>query len=120
MVNRATPNLPSGDLAATRDFYARLCFDPTFENSEWMILTGHGVTLEFFPFPDLDPSTSSFGCCLRMDDVDAFVSQCQAAGIPTTTRGWPRVHPARVEASGQRIGSLVDPDCTLLRLVQND
>lgn len=84
-----------------------------------MILTRGGVSLEFFPFADLDPATSSFGCCLRLDDVDEFFEACVAAGVPVTTRGWPRLHPPRREASGLRIGALIDPDATLLRVVAN-
>ena len=84
-----------------------------------MTLRRGDVSLEFFPFPDLDPATSSFGCCLRLDDVDDFCAGCRAVGLPETTRGWPRIHPPRRESSGMRIGALVDPDGSLLRLVQN-
>ncbi len=31
-------------------------------------------------YPDLDPATSSFGCCLRLDDLDAMVALVGAAG----------------------------------------
>ena len=46
----------------------------------WMILQRGGLQLEFFPYPDLDPATSSFGCCLRLDDLDAMVALVNAAG----------------------------------------
>jgi hypothetical protein len=36
-----------------------------------------------------------------------------------THLGWPRLHPPEVEASGLRIGALIDADGNLLRLVQN-
>ena len=39
--------------------------------------------------------------------------------MPESYGGWPRVQPPRLEDSGMRIGALVDPDGTLLRLVQN-
>ena len=119
MVNRATPNLPSRDLAATCAFYTRLGFVQEYRDAGWLILTRDGVTLEFFPFADLDPATSSFGCCLRLDDVDAFFESCKAAGVPVTTRGWPRLHPPGLEESGLRIGALIDVDGTLLRLIAN-
>ena len=119
MANRATPNLPARDLATTGAFYERLGFVEQYRDAGWMILERDGLTLEFFPFPDLDPSTSSFGCCLRLDDVDAFHARCQEAGVPESTRGWPRLHRPRLEASGLVIGALVDEDGTLLRLVQN-
>jgi catechol 2,3-dioxygenase-like lactoylglutathione lyase family enzyme len=119
MVDRATPNLPSRDLAATSAFYARLGFAEEYRDAGWLILAREGATLEFFPFADLDPATSSFGCCLRLDDVDAFFRACREAGLPVTTRGWPRLHPPRTEESGLRIGALIDLDATLLRLIEN-
>ena len=67
----------------------------------------------------LDPKSSAFSCCLRLDDVDGFFETCLEAGIPESTTGWPRVHRPVLEDSGIRIGALVDPDCTLLRLIQN-
>ena len=47
-----------------------------------MILQRGGLQLEFFPYPDLDPATSSFGCCLRLDDLDAMVALVNAAAEP--------------------------------------
>ena len=119
MADHATPNLPAGDFAATSAFYARLGFSELWRDEGWMILVRGDVMLEFFPDPDVDPASSGFSCCLRLDDVDAFVELCRAAGIPETSRGWPRLHEPRVEDSGMRIGALIDPDGTLLRLVQN-
>ena len=84
-----------------------------------MILTRGGVTLEFFPFPDLDPLNSSFSCCLRLDDLDAFTAAAVAAGVPEGCGGQPRLQPAALESSGLRIAYLVDPDGTLVRLIQN-
>lgn len=119
MADRATPNLPARNLADTAAFYARLGFAETYRADGWMILARGDVVLEFFPYPDLDPATSSFGCCLRLDDVDAFHALCLQAGLPEQTTGWPRVHAPTAEASGLRIGALLDPDGSLLRLVQN-
>jgi hypothetical protein len=119
MANTATPNLPSRELATTSAFYGRLRFAQAFRDETWMILAREGVVLEFFPFADVDPAASSFGCCLRLDDVDAFYGECLAAGLPEATTGFPRLHPPRLEASGLRIGALLDPDGTLLRLIGN-
>ena len=117
--NTATPNLPSRDFETTSAFYGRLGFTQTYRDDGWMILTRDGVVLEFFPFPDLDPAESSFGCCLRLDDVDAFYRGCLDAGLRESLRGFPRLHPPRLEESGLRIGALIDPDGTLLRLIAN-
>ena len=119
MVNRATPNLPSRDLGATSDFYARLGFAEEYRDLGWLIMARDGFTLEFFPFADLDPGMSSFGCCLRLDDVDEFFHTCEAAGLPVTALGSPRLHAPRVEQSGLRIGALIDLDASLLRLIAN-
>ena len=119
MTDQATPNLPSRDFDATARFYAGLGFEPTWKDGGWMILTRGGLKLEFFPHPDLDPLTSSFSCCLRLDDVDAFTEVCRAADVPERTGGIPRLKAPMLEHSGLRIGYLIDPDGTLLRLVQN-
>ena len=56
---------------------------------------------------------------MRLDDVDDFYAVCLAAGLRESTRGFPRLHPPRLEESGLRIGALLDPDGTLLRLIAN-
>ncbi|WP_435417321.1 bleomycin resistance protein [Parerythrobacter aurantius] len=120
MADHATPNLPARDFDAAEAFYAALGFSTGWKDGGWMILRRGRVQLEFFPYPDLDPATSSFSCCLRLDDLDSMVAACRAAGIEEKTVGWPRLHGPRREASGLTIAYLVDPDGTLLRLIQND
>lgn len=118
-MDRATPNLPSRDLDATTAFYADLGFEQTYRDESWMILTRGEVVLEFFPHPGVDPARSDASCCLRLDDAEAFLGVCRAAGLPQTSTGWPRVHALELEASGLRIGALVDADGSLLRVIQN-
>ncbi len=115
----ATPNLPSRDFAATSVFYAALGFVETWRDSGWMILARGDLKIEYFPFPDLDPLTSSFSCCLRLDDLASFYAVAKAADIPEQRGGMPRLRPPAREAGGLTIAYLVDPDGTLLRLVQN-
>lgn len=117
-MDQATPNLPSRDFAVTSDFYAALGFVETWRDASWMILERGSLKLEFFPYPDLDPTTSGYGSCLRLDDLDAFYAVAQAAGIVEQSTGFPRLQPAR-EQNGLRIGALLDPDGSLLRLIQN-
>ncbi|KQM23289.1 bleomycin resistance protein [Sphingomonas sp. Leaf24] len=114
----ATPNLPSRDFAVTSAFFAALGFDEAWRDPTWMILERGSLTLEFFPWPDFDPATSGYGSCLRLDDLDAFYAVAQAAGIAEKPTGFPRLQPAR-EQNGLRIGALLDPDGSLLRLIQN-
>lgn len=119
-MDHATPNLPSRDFEATSQFYSKLGYSETWRDRGWMILKRDGVALEFFPFPDLDPLESSFGCCIRLDDLASFYEVCRNAGIPEACRGQPRLQTPRREQSGLTIGYMVDPDGTLLRLVQNE
>ncbi|WFU69171.1 bleomycin resistance protein [Bradyrhizobium sp. CB2312] len=119
MTDSATANLPSRDFETTARFYGALGFEQTWRDDEWMILKRGGLTLEFFPHADLDPATSWFSCCLRLDDVNAFFEAVLAAGVPETTTGWPRAHRPRREAWGGSVGAVIDPDGTLVRIIQN-
>jgi catechol 2,3-dioxygenase-like lactoylglutathione lyase family enzyme len=118
MADLATPNLPSRSFEATSRFYAALGFEETWRDAGWMILRRGDVVLEFFLHPELDPAQSWFSCCFRMDDVNAFFATILSAGVPETTTGWPRAHRPRREAWGGVVGALIDPDGTLIRLVQ--
>jgi hypothetical protein len=118
-MDRATPNLPSRDFAATSVFYARLGFAEGWRDDGWMILTRGDIALEFFPHPDLVPAESWFSCCLRLDDLAGFYRLCLEAGLPEATHGHPRLHSARLEESGLTIAAMIDTDGTLLRLIQN-
>lgn len=119
MADRATPNLPARDFAATARFYAALGFAERYRDEGWMILERGGLMLEFFHHPEVDPLTSWFSCCLRLDGLDAFYAACKAAGLPEAGTGQPRLHPPRTQPWGGRMGALIDPDGTLVRLIQN-
>lgn len=119
MSDRATANLPSRDFEATWQFYSRLGFEEGWRDAGWMILKRGALELEFFPHPELDPETSWFSCCFRLDDLSSFYTVCQAAGIPERHSGAPRIQPPKQEYSGLTIGALIDPDGTLIRLIQN-
>lgn len=118
-MDHATPNLPSRSFDQTEQFYGRLGFAREWRDEGWLILSRGGVMLEFFLHRDLDPASNWFSCCLRMDDIDGLCAQAVAAGVPDRRQGWPRLHPARVEPSGERIAYLVDADGTLLRVIAN-
>ncbi len=119
MTDRATPNLPSRDFAATSQFYAALGFVERYRDGGWMILARGDLQLEFFHHPEVDPLTSWFSCCLRVDDLDALYAACLAAGLPEARTGQPRLHAPTLEPWGGRVGALIDLDGTLLRLIQN-
>lgn len=119
MSDHATPNLPSSSFAETSRFYAAIGFVETWRDAGWLILRRGDLMLEFFLDRDVDPLTTSAGSCLRLDDLDVFSAACKHAGLPETCVGQPRLHPPRVEPWGGRVGSLIDPDGNLLRLIQN-
>ena len=120
MTDFATPNLPAIDMVATSAFYQKLGFVEDYVSPGWMILSRGGLQSEFFPYPDLDPATSSFGSCLRVDDLPGLYQACVAAGISQTAVGMPRVHPPQKEASGLTISYMIDPNGSLIRMIQND
>jgi len=83
LTDYATPNLPAKDMAATSAFYQKFGFSEDYVSPGWMILSRGGLQLEFFPYPDLDPTTSSFGSCLRVEDL---LSAKKRAFAPTAGR----------------------------------
>ena len=119
MADTGTPNLPARDFAATAAFYAKLGFEEDYRSDGWMILSRGDVTLEFFPYPDLDPYQSSFSCCIRLDDMGPMMVLVETSGVPDARHGVPRYHPAAPGPSGLTVAYLLDPEGTLLRLIQN-
>jgi hypothetical protein len=115
----ATPNLPSRDFGLTLEFYSRLGFEQSWRDDGWMILSRGGITIEFFPRPNLDPHLNRFSCCLRLDNLGDFCAAVRRAGVPERCAGQPRLRPPQIEESGLMIGYLVDLDGSLLRLIQN-
>ena len=120
MGDRATPNLPSRDFEATLRFYGLLGFEETWRDAGWMILRRGELQLEFFPYPGLDPFSSSFGCCLRLDDLDGFYAGCLKAGLLERQEGIPRITAPKMQPFGLRMGFLLDLDGTLVSLIQNE
>lgn len=118
-MDHATPNLPSRAFLKTEQFYAKLGFRASYRSGHWLILQRGEAQLEFFPWPDLEPLENNHSCCIRLDDLDALVSQCRDAGVPEQREGIPRLVPPQHDISGLTIAYLIDPDGSLLRLVQN-
>lgn len=99
-------------------FYGSFGFARVFRDEKWMILARGRLQLEFFPFPDLDPRSSNFMCCLRVTDVDELWDAVRRSGVPEATAGMPRLHPVRLQEWGLRAGYLVDTDGTQLTLIE--
>lgn len=118
-MDHSTPNLPSRNFADTSHFYSQLGFEESWRDEGWMILNRGAMELEFFPHPELKPEESWFSCCLRLDDLASFYELCLNAGVPEAGSGQPRLQRPHKESSGLTIGYLIDPDGSLLRLIQN-
>ncbi|MGG5217214.1 bleomycin resistance protein [Rahnella variigena] len=119
MTDFATPNLPSRNFSATQDFYGSFGFTTTYVDDGWLIMTRGTLTLEFFLHTDLDPLTSWFSCCLRVDDADAMFAAFKAAGIGEEPHSRPCVHLPQIQ-SGMKMGVMIDIDGTLVRVIEND
>jgi hypothetical protein len=119
MADRITANLPSRDFAQTALFYGRLGFARDYADDGWMILSRGPLELEFFPFPDLEPRKSSFSACIRVDDPDALLAEWRKCGLPDWPEAIPRLTGFFKPGAAPRMFALVDPDGSLLRVIDN-
>ena len=85
-----------------------------------MILSRGEATLEFFPYPDLDPYQSAFSCCIRLDDLGSMMRQVEASGVPDTRQGIPRYHPLADKPWGMAELALIDLNGNLIRAGQEN
>ena len=118
-VDRITANLPARSTDNTAAFYERLGFTVGFKDDGWLIVNRGALELEFFAHPDLEPRTSNFSACLRVDDLDALYNAFKEAGLPEDCWSIPRLTAPEVEPHGMRIFALVDLDGSLLRCIDN-
>ena len=81
-----------------------------------MIMSRGDLELEFFPHPDISPSSSWFSACVRVADLDGLHRAWSVAGLPT--QGIPRMTEPRDEPFGLRMFALVDPNGSLIRCLQ--
>ena len=116
LTDSITANLPSRDFDATARFYAALGFVVDYLDPSWMILTRGRLVLEFFPYPDLDPASSSFSACVRVTDVDELHAAWSTADLPAS--GIPRCAAVTDAPWGMRTFHVVDEDGSLLRVME--
>jgi catechol 2,3-dioxygenase-like lactoylglutathione lyase family enzyme len=117
-MDRATANLPSRDLDRTEAFYKALGFETGFKDDGWMIMRRGAVEIEFFPHAELDPRTSCFSACFRVDDLDALYAAFSAAALPKESI--PRIDEPETKPWGMRMFHVVDLDGSLLRCIDNE
>jgi catechol 2,3-dioxygenase-like lactoylglutathione lyase family enzyme len=119
-MDRATANLPSRDLDRTEAFYKALGFETGFKDDGWMIMRRGAVEIEFFPHAELDPRTSCFSACFRVDDLDALYAAFSAAALPKECWSIPRIDEPETKPWGMRMFHVVDLDGSLLRCIDNE
>lgn len=84
-----------------------------------MLLNRGDIQLEFFPDRDLDPTTSSCICSIRVQDVDTLYRAIRDSGVDESRVGFPRLMPIELQPWGQRVGYLIDADGTQLNLIED-
>lgn len=119
MTDRVTANLPSRDLDKTEEFYQALGFVSRFKDDGWMIMQRGPLEIEFFPHGELDPRTSSFSACLRVDDLDALYAAFGNANLAKDCWSTPRIDEPELKPWGMRMFHVVDLDGSLLRCIDN-
>jgi catechol 2,3-dioxygenase-like lactoylglutathione lyase family enzyme len=120
MTDRAVPNLPSRDLAATASFYGGIGFRELHRDDNWLVLRRGELQIEFFRKDEHDPHGHDFGCCLRVADLTSLYDAVCAAGVPNKKYGLPSVRPIATQPWGQQMSTLLDPDGNLLRMIADD
>ena len=119
MPDLATPNLPSRNFDVTEAFYRALGFERNFRDHGWLVLKRGPLVLEFFPHASLEPRESWFSACFHMDSFKEMIETIEKSGIATTKHSIPRYQPPATECSGLTIAYLVDPDGSLIRMIEN-
>lgn len=118
-MDKITANLPSKSFDATVAFYAALGFVVNFRNGGWMILSRGPLVLEFFPHPEVDPWSSCFSACVRVEDPDALLAEWQAVGLASDNKAIPRLTGFFKPGDAPRMFALVDCDGSLLRCMDS-
>lgn len=118
-MDRITANLPSRDLDKTAAFYEALGFQAGFKDDGWMIMRRGALEIEFFPHGELEPRTSCFSACFRVDDLDALYADFSKANLPKDCWSIPRIDEPETKPFGLRMFHVVDLDGSLLRCIDN-
>jgi catechol 2,3-dioxygenase-like lactoylglutathione lyase family enzyme len=113
----AIPLLPSRSIDRTVAFYRRLGFGgEAVPGHGYAIMVRGSLELHFFLHETLLPETSSFGCYLRVQDVEAIYNAFRTANLPV--QGIPRIDRLESKPWGMKEFAVVDEDGTLVRVGQ--
>jgi hypothetical protein len=84
-----------------------------------MIMQRGPLEIEFFPHAELDPRTSCFSACFRVDDLDALYAAFCKPHLPTDCWSIPRIDTPETKPFGLRMFHVIDLDGSLLRCIDN-
>ena len=108
-------NLPAIDFEATRNFYAMLGFQCIYQSDIWMMLEKDSFKLEFFHHPELDPKTSWYSACIRVQDLSIL----DQAWRNLDWSAFPNSRITEIEPlGGMRLFCVIDLNGSLLRCIQ--
>ncbi|WOF74234.1 VOC family protein [Parvibaculaceae bacterium PLY_AMNH_Bact1] len=113
------PLFPSRDFKKTIAFYDKLGFGVELHvpgSDGYLILVSGPMELHFFPYPELDPTSSIVGVYIRSDDVDTLFDIVSPEFLPS--EGIPRFEPPADRPWGMREFYVVDEDGSLLKFGQ--
>ncbi|MGO4613156.1 glyoxalase [Nocardia sp. 2YAB30] len=125
MADTAVPQLWTGDLAGTLDFYKTLGYTVTHEQTRPYVygaVQDHGCALHFVPAPkDTTLPTEQVGCLVMVDDVasrhQTFTAALRARYGKIPAKGCPRITRFR---PGQSRFTVVDPAGNAVIYIQHD
>lgn len=83
ILRKASPNLPSRDIAKTAAFYQeKLGFEKVGgDYPDYLILQRDDISLHFYLHADLDPLKDAGICYIYVEGVEALYKEYQAAGV---------------------------------------
>ncbi|RJQ83460.1 VOC family protein [Pseudonocardiaceae bacterium YIM PH 21723] len=125
MAEKTVPGLRTHAIDPVADFYAALGFDIAFRQTApygFLTVRRGGIELNFYASQGFDPNTSTHGCLVLTEDVDALYTQFLAGlskafgSVPNA--GVPRVGALSDLSHGVRQFLLVDPGGNTLQIAQ--
>ncbi|MFR9749982.1 glyoxalase [Nocardia sp. 004] len=125
MTDMAVPQLWTGDLAGTLDFYKTLGYTVTYEQTRPYVygsVEDRGCALHFVPTPkNVSVSAERTGCLVMVDDIAhrhrAFTTALRARYGKVPAKGLPRITRYR---PGQSRFTVVDPAGNQVIYIQRD
>lgn len=104
------PKLPMRHKATSLQYYAGLLqFEVRADYGDYLLLQKDAIELHLFHYAGLDPATNYGQVYIRVQGIEAWYGQLQAAGVPIHPHA-----PLTRKPWGQLEFALLDPDNNLL------